>query len=332
MISFNTWKGYLVAALVCFTFLVSTFCFAEETNKDPLERYNRAMFRFNEHADMFVFKPVATLYNKIVPKPLNKGIHNIFNNLATLPTIANDILQLHFYQMTNDIWRFAINTTLGIGGLFDVAKLLGLEPYVNDFGLTLAHYGWRHSTYFVLPFFGPSTFRDTIEIPVDYYAFSVYPYITDRPWRYTVVSLYIIDTRAQLLKFQSLFDEVAYDKYTFTRNAYLQRQAYRIERNQARQFLQRPRNIEVEEVSIPVSDADAKLKTQPDPTKFAANKPNKTTQLVANKSIKTPKSEANKSQEQEPKQKRNSQLAQAEEMTKTQPKSPPFTTKRIRVR
>lgn len=195
---------------------------------DPLECVNRAMFAFNDKFDAYVLKPIAFLYNKIIPKPLNRGIHNVFLNLNNLPTIANDILQLHPYQTTSDVWRLAINTTLGIGGLFDFAACMGLPNHSNDFGLTLARWGWRESSYLVLPFFGPHTIRDTLHIPMDYYYFSIYPYIK-RPYRYDLYALQIIDYRAQLLKFDDVLNEVAFDKYVFVRDAYLQHRRHEIE-------------------------------------------------------------------------------------------------------
>lgn len=203
-----------------------------EITPDPLEKINRIFFNFNDKLDCYILKPIAILYNKIVPKPLNLGIHNVFSNLNNLPTIGNDILQLHFYQMTCDVWRFAINTTVGIGGLFDIASTMGLKATSNDFGLTLARWGWNHSTYLVLPFFGPNTFRDGIDIPVDYYAFSIYPRLPESA-TYALFGISVVDRRAQLLKFQDVMEEAALDRYVFFRNAYLQRRSYQIEQNKS---------------------------------------------------------------------------------------------------
>ncbi|OGT63266.1 MAG: hypothetical protein A3E85_06150 [Gammaproteobacteria bacterium RIFCSPHIGHO2_12_FULL_45_12] len=205
---------------------------APQGSYDPLEKFNRGMFAFNEKLDAWVLKPVATFYNKIMPKPLNMGVSNFFNNLATVPTVANDILQFHFHQMANDLWRLGINTTIGIGGLFDIAQRMQLQPYSNDFGLTLAYWGYENSNYLVLPFFGPRTVRDGIGLPVDYFVFSVYPYIEPPSLRYQLFGLWVIDTRAQLLQFQSVLEAAAVDKYVFIRNAYLQRRAYQISQNQ----------------------------------------------------------------------------------------------------
>jgi phospholipid-binding lipoprotein MlaA len=199
--------------------------------KDPLERFNRVMFTFNDKLDIYIMKPIAKFYNTIMPKPLNQGVHNFFNNIGELPTIANDVLQFNFYQFTNDLWRLGINTTIGIGGLFDIATRMGLPYYDNDFGLTLAHWGYTESTYLVLPFFGPNTIRDGIGMPVDYYGFSIYPYITPQSASYELYGLGVIDSRAQLLQFQPMLEEVAIDKYVFIRNAYMQHRTYQIEQN-----------------------------------------------------------------------------------------------------
>lgn len=214
--------------------VILSLCFlshahAQKDPSDPLESFNRGTFAFNDKVDQLITKPIATLYNKIMPKPLNIGIHNVYSNLNQVPTIVNDILQFKFYQTANDTWRFFVNSTIGVGGLFDVGTRIGLPHYINDFGLTLANYGWTHSTYIVLPLFGPSTIRDTIEIPVDYYAFSIYPYIEPTRLEWGVYLLGVVDRRAQLLKLENVLNEAIFDRYTFVRDAYLQRRTYQIE-------------------------------------------------------------------------------------------------------
>lgn len=203
-----------------------------DTSKDPSENFNRAIFQFNETVDKYIAKPTAEVYNKIMPKPLNMGIHNFFNNIDELPTIANDLLQINIYQMANDLWRFGVNTTVGIGGLFDIATRIKLPYYKNDFGLTMAAYGYEDSSYLVLPFWGPRTWRDAIGLPVDYFAFSIYPYIYPERTRYELYAVSVLDTRAQLLKYQDVMEEAAIDKYVFMRDAYLQRRAAQIKENQ----------------------------------------------------------------------------------------------------
>jgi phospholipid-binding lipoprotein MlaA len=201
------------------------------TVKDPYEWFNRPVFTFNDKLDKFILKPIATGYNAIMPTPLNQGIHNVFLNIGNLPTIANDLLQFNFYQSANDIWRLIINTTVGVGGLFDIGSRIGLKQYSNDFGLTLAAWGYENSNYLVLPFFGPSTPRDGVGIPVDYFLFSIYPYIQPESTRYEIYGLGVVDRRAQLLKYQQVLEEAAVDRYAFVRDAYMQRRAYQIQEN-----------------------------------------------------------------------------------------------------
>lgn len=197
--------------------------------EDPYKPFNQVAFKFNDTVDRIILKPVATVYAKIVPKPLNKGIMNVFNNIDTVPIIINDILQLHVYQTASDIWRLAVNTTLGIGGLFDVATVIGLPRVPNDFGLTLARWGYINSNYLVIPFFGPTTVRDGIGIPLDIVAFSIYPYLDSAAASYSLYALGVVQRRAQFLRYQEVFDEAALDKYLFVRNAYLQQRQFQIE-------------------------------------------------------------------------------------------------------
>ncbi len=204
--------------------------------KDPLHGFNRAMFTFNDYLDTYFLKPIASFYNKIMPRPLNQGVHNFFNNIGELPIIANDALQLHFYQFANDFWRLGLNTTIGIGGMFDMATRMQLPYYNNDFGMTLATWGYQQSTYLVLPFFGPSTIRDGIGLPVDYFVFSVYPYIYPPSRRYQLYALGVVDRRAQLLHSEAVFNEASLDKYVFMRAAYMQHRDYQIEQNRHRGF------------------------------------------------------------------------------------------------
>jgi phospholipid-binding lipoprotein MlaA len=198
---------------------------------DPYETFNRHTFAFNDALDTNILQPVARFYNKITPKPLNQGIHNFFLNLNTVSTIVDDFLQFNFYQMTNDLWRLTINSTIGIGGLFDVATRMNLKYYQNDFGMVLATWGYRQSNYLVLPFYGSYTVRDGFALPFDYFAFSAYRYIEPTTLQYGLYGVSVIEWRASTLKYNDLMDAAALDKYAFVRNAYLQRRAYQLEEN-----------------------------------------------------------------------------------------------------
>jgi len=198
---------------------------------DPYEPFNRVMFRFNDTVDKVLLKPLATLYLAIVPKPAVTGIRNFFSNVDTLPTIPNDILQGNFYQGIRDTWRLLINTTVGLLGFFDPATHIGLGPNKEDFGLTLAQWGYHHSGYLVIPFLGPTTTRDLIGFPIDYYFFSIYPHINPTRTRYELYGLGVLSRRAELLSYENVMEQAAIDRYVFMRDAWMQRRAWLINRN-----------------------------------------------------------------------------------------------------
>src|SRR3990167_6449191 len=162
-------------------------------NDDPFEHYNRVAFAFNMDIDHLVFRPVAKVYDKITPAPLQTGIHNVFNNIDEIPTCSNDFLQGNFRYIAIDVWRFAINTTLGVGGLFDVATRLGIQPHVETFGLTLAKWrGGQSSPYFVIPILGPATLQSGIGYAADYYM-NFWPYLKDRNITYIAYGVKFLD-------------------------------------------------------------------------------------------------------------------------------------------
>lgn len=205
------------------------------TPADPYENYNRQMYQFNKGLDIVFFKPIAFLYKRIIPCPVTKAVSNFFNNLGELVTIPNDILQGNMFFAATDTTRFVINTTFGIGGLIDVATCGGLPRHVEDTGLTFARWGYKCSHYLVLPILGPSTVRDTLGLPFDYYLFSPYPYIPyTRSFeaRLALAALYGIDKRSQLLDFDETINQAAVDPYVFIRDAYLQRRNFLIATNE----------------------------------------------------------------------------------------------------
>jgi phospholipid-binding lipoprotein MlaA len=200
-------------------------------SQSTLSWFNHAVFNFNDMLDRAILKPVAKLYRKLVPRPVHQGVTNFFGNIDTLTTVINDVLQLQGYYTLNDSWRFFVNTTFGILGFIDVGSRIGLKPHHEDFGLTLAHWGYKDSNYIVVPFLGPGTIRDIIGWPIDYFFFSIYPYIPDQNVRYGVYGLGIVDRRANVLQYQDVLGQVAVDRYSFMRNAYLQHRQYQIEEN-----------------------------------------------------------------------------------------------------
>ncbi len=204
----------------------------QSTPGDPLESYNRAVYKFNDGIDRYVLKPVAKGYDNVTPDPVQKGISNFFSNLDDIFVIANDLLQLKFRQFASDTARFVINSTLGLGGLIDWASDMGLKKHQEDFGQTLGYWGVPAGPYFMVPFVGPSTIRDVSGEYVDISQFSViwnelhegYPRVTrDASAAWGLKGLKTIDQRAALLKAEKVLDEAALDRYSFIRDFYLQR-------------------------------------------------------------------------------------------------------------
>ena len=192
-----------------------------DENDDPLEPINRAIFEFNEVVDDNILEPVAKGYKYVTPDPVEKGISNFFSNLGEINTIANDLLQLKFQQAAKDSLRFVVNSTIGVLGIFDVATPLGLSKNKEDFGQTLGFWGVPNGPYLVLPFLGPSSFRDAPGTFVDYEMSPMEQLHHEE--RQTLRLINIIETRAKLLRATKILDTAAKDKYIFIRESYLQK-------------------------------------------------------------------------------------------------------------
>lgn len=189
--------------------------------KDPWESMNRSVASFNDKVDDNVLKPVATGYRNVVPDLIQTGVRNVFNNLADMWSTVNNLLQLKPLNTAESLGRVVVNTVFGIYGIFDVATYLKLERHPEDFGQTLGYWGVPNGPYLVLPLFGPSTLRDGASLPVDF-AVSPTQYISDIPTRNQVFALRLVSKRAELLKSGNMLEEASIDKYSFTRDAYLQ--------------------------------------------------------------------------------------------------------------
>jgi len=189
---------------------------------DPLEPFNRGVFKFNDALDVAVVKPVAVAYRDHTPTRLRQGITNVFDNLEDVWSTVNNALQLKGRSAADSLARVVVNTVLGIGGVIDVASEMAIERHTKDFGHTLGFWGVPAGPYLVLPLFGPSSLRDTVALPVDWQG-DLVTQIGHVPTRNTSIVVRAVDTRADLLKATSMLDEVALDRYTFTRDAYLQR-------------------------------------------------------------------------------------------------------------
>ena len=199
---------------------------AEEEIYDPLEGYNRAVFSVNETVDKTLIEPGARGYRAVVPRPVRMGLRNFLRNLRTPVNAANQLLQGDIEGVAHDLSRMVINTTIGLGGLIDVARDTGLEYEHEDFGQTLAVWGVDHGPYFVLPVMGPSSFRDATGLVVDTLADPVrlYLYNTDQEeWYYARVVATGLDQREDLLDAIDDLRKNSFDYYAALRSAYYQR-------------------------------------------------------------------------------------------------------------
>ncbi len=189
--------------------------------KDPLEPMNRKIATFNDVLDDNVLKPVATGYRDYTPQPIQTGVSNFFRNLSDVWSTANNGLQLKGRDTAESLMRVVVNSTLGIYGIFDVATEIGLQRHPEDFGQTLGYWGVPSGPYVVLPLFGPSTVRDTSVLPVETSVDFVRQH-DDIAVRNTAMATRIVDKRASLLQTTDLLSGAAIDKYSFTRDSYLQ--------------------------------------------------------------------------------------------------------------
>mgnify|MGYP001201446648 FL=1 len=195
---------------------------ATHTNKDPLESFNRAIYKFNDVADNVIMKPVSKGYQNIAPAFVSKGINNFFNNLRDVITVINEVLQGKIEHAANDSGRVIVNSTIGLLGFIDVHSISGGERRKEDFGQTLGHWGVSQGAYLVLPFIGPSTTRDAVGFVIDTVAFDPISYMNNVRGRNQVRILQFIDARAELLNASSIMEEASLDAYAFQRDAYLQ--------------------------------------------------------------------------------------------------------------
>ncbi len=190
--------------------------------RDPLEPYNRAMFRFNSDFDKAFVRPLAKGYKAIAPAPVDRGITNFFNNIDDFTSFVNNILQFKMSRAGSDLGRMFMNSTVGVLGFFDVATNAGLPSYKEDFGQTLGYWGMEPGAYFILPIFGPSTMRDNIGFAGDILTDPFFSVQKDKIY-WGFVSLRVVDRRADLLAAGDILEDAAVDPYVFLRDAYLQR-------------------------------------------------------------------------------------------------------------
>lgn len=193
---------------------------------DPWEATNRRVDAFNTRVDDATLKPIAQGYDKLMPDFLQQGISNFSHNLRGPLHIINNFLQGDGSEGFSETGRFLVNSTLGIGGLFDVASRMGFKEYTEDFGQTLAVWGVPSGPYLIVPFYGPQTLRDALALPLDFLADPLLYYEHDRI-RYSIFALRSIDLRARFLSVEKFIKD-SYDPYIAVRESYLQHRQFQI--------------------------------------------------------------------------------------------------------
>ena len=222
-------KQLFFGAALSISFLLSACTKSTNDPRDPYEKFNRTIFAFNQGFDKAVYRPASQVYMMALPSTLRQNIGNAFNNVAEVTALPNDLLQGKLYFFLHDFMRILINTTLGIGGLFDVASKVRLNHHDQDWAATLAYYSPKgaQSPYLVLPFIGSYTFTRALGLVFGYYTEPV-SWIGSDAWRYSLVGMYLISQRSEFMDTNSIVDN-AFDPYVLVRYAFFQRYYKRIE-------------------------------------------------------------------------------------------------------
>ena len=213
----------LRAAASALVLLAAAGCATTATDpRDPFEGFNRAMYAFNDGLDQVAVKPVSRAYKAVAPEPLRGMVRNFFANIDDVFNGANNMLQGKFLDGWTDWFRVVVNTSFGVLGINDVASDMGLEKHNEDFGQTFAVWGVGDGPYLVLPFFGPYTLRDSGGLIFDW---ELDPVVRARPiaLRNSLIATRFVSKRTDLLDASRVMEEAALDRYTFLRDAYLQR-------------------------------------------------------------------------------------------------------------
>jgi phospholipid-binding lipoprotein MlaA len=212
------------ATLLATAFLASlsapSFAQNQQVN-DPIEPVNRGIFAINELLDTILIKPIVVTYNTVIPKPIRTGIGNVFSNLDDVFIGANHVLQGHGKDAGTSFGRVIVNSTVGLGGLIDIASMNGLQKGEGDFGQTLGVWGVGAGPYIVLPVLGPSNARDTVgraaRIASDPRTYM------PKAWSYSLTGAEYVQMRADNAENADMVDKFSFDKYSFTRSLYMQR-------------------------------------------------------------------------------------------------------------
>ena len=207
-----------ILILLMFVFSLHSEERLTQYEEDPLEDFNRIVFNLADKLDSSILRPTAEFYSENTPTIVKSSVSNFFNNLSEVDTIANQLLQGKFSLAADDTFRFLINSTFGIAGIFDVASGVGLERHDEDFGQTLGYWGFPTGAYLFTPFVGPTTVRDFFAYPTGW-LFSINSIFNDTNQKIIITGLDVIETRERLLVAENL---IVGDKYAFVKDVYFQ--------------------------------------------------------------------------------------------------------------
>lgn len=201
----------------------------KDSTSDPLEFFNRPMHSFNEKADKYFLKPVASAYKSVAPEVVEIGIRNFFSNIGEVNQIVNNTLQGNFSKATSSTGRLLMNSTFGLFGLVDVASKAGISKTNTDFGQTLGYWGMDSGAYVVLPLVGPSTVRDSVGFSADMYVDPLRWSTDNEGVKNSLRFGRVVSTRAEYLELKDRFDSVSLDSYIAAREAYLANRQFKID-------------------------------------------------------------------------------------------------------
>jgi phospholipid-binding lipoprotein MlaA len=213
-------RAGLVALLVALTLLGG--CASTGNPRDPFEPLNRGIYHFNDGVDTVLLKPVAEVYRGVLPQFVQTGVSNFYSNINDVIVALNNLLQGKFLNAASDVGRIAVNTTVGVLGVFDAATHIGLEKHDEDFGQTLGYWGIEPGPYLVIPLLGPSSVRDAIGRLVDFITDPI-TYVNPTRDRNILWGVRFVNRRSELLETSKILETAALDPYEFLRDAYLQR-------------------------------------------------------------------------------------------------------------
>jgi len=212
--------------LLITTYILLSGAVHAEPEDDRLQSINRPIYFLNNFIDRLYLRPAMITYDTVLPYPVKAGVENFYSNIGTVLTLVSDLLQFRIKDFFNDAGRLVINSTLGIGGVFDVATPMGLKPHRTDLGQTLYAWGWKESSYFVIPLLGPSTVRDAVGLFGELWMWP--PSYLEPKWRNRSYFLALLNRRYVARDLESIIGVAGVENYELVRSGYMQNRIFKL--------------------------------------------------------------------------------------------------------